>query len=158
MRGRGCGRGLRGLRHFVDSFYQINLSFKSWVVRSSTFCIKVSRKVFLFGEKHVGQLNSSRISLIVSRSKITSASDTPFSGNVGSAGWVNFPVLWKFSQDVMNDHFSSFLLLWHATALCLSFYLSLHKFTCRSKRVTKHMYNMCLPYGKHTFPSCSPHV
>jgi hypothetical protein len=56
------------------------------VVRSSTFCMKVSRKVFLFGKKHVGQSNSSRMSSIVSRSNITSVSDTPFSGKVGSAG------------------------------------------------------------------------
>jgi hypothetical protein len=29
-------------------------------------------------------------------------------------------------------YFSSFLLLQHALALCLSFYLSKHEFTCRS--------------------------
>jgi hypothetical protein len=33
------------------------------------------------------------------------------------------------------------------------FYLSEHEFTCRSTQVTKHMLNMCLPHGKHTFTS-----
>jgi hypothetical protein len=46
--------------------------------------------------------------------------------------------------------------------MCLPYafysYLSEHKFTCRSTQVTKHMLNMCLPYGKHTFTSYLPHV
>jgi hypothetical protein len=48
--------------------------------------MKVLRKLFLLEKERVGQLNSSRISLIVLRSNITSVSDTPFSGKVGSAG------------------------------------------------------------------------
>jgi hypothetical protein len=43
-------------------------------------------------------------------------------------------------------------------ALCLSFYLSEHEFTCRNTRVAKHMCNMCLPHGKHTFTLYLPHV
>jgi hypothetical protein len=38
------------------------------------------------------------------------------------------------------------------------FDLSEHEFTCRSTRVTKHMLNMCLPHGKHTFTSYLLHV
>jgi hypothetical protein len=64
----------------------MNLSFKNWVVRSSIFCMKVSRKLFLFKKERVGQSNSLRMSSIVSRSNCTSVSDTPFSGKVGSAG------------------------------------------------------------------------
>jgi hypothetical protein len=93
---RGSGRSLR---HVVDSFYWMNLSLRNWVVWSSTFFMNLSRKLFLFEEERVGQPNSSRMSLIVSRSSNTSVSDTPFSGKVGSAGWVKFSVLWKFSQD-----------------------------------------------------------
>jgi hypothetical protein len=69
----------------------------------------------------------------------------------------------KASDNGDNDrcykhYFSSFLLILHVLALCLSFYLSKHKFTCRSTRVTKHMSNMCLPHSKHTFSSCLTHV
>jgi hypothetical protein len=38
------------------------------------------------------------------------------------------------------------------------FYLSEHEFTCRNTRVTKHMLNMCLPHGKHTFTLYLQHV
>jgi hypothetical protein len=43
--GRRCGRSMR---HIVNSFYWINHSLRNWVVQSSTFCMKVSKKVFLF--------------------------------------------------------------------------------------------------------------
>jgi hypothetical protein len=48
--------------------------------------MKVSRKLFLLEKERVGWSNSSRISLIVSRSNITLVFDTPFSGKIGSAG------------------------------------------------------------------------
>jgi hypothetical protein len=38
------------------------------------------------------------------------------------------------------------------------FYLSIHNFTCRDTRVTKHMLNMCLPHGRHAFTSYLQHV
>jgi hypothetical protein len=78
--------GVEEVRGILSTVYWINLSFKNWVVQSSTFCMKVSRKLFLLEGEHVGRSNSSRISLIVSRSSITSVFDTPFSGKVGSAG------------------------------------------------------------------------
>jgi hypothetical protein len=78
--------GAEEVQGILLTVYWINLLFKNWVIRSSTFCMKVSRKLFLLEGKHVGRSNSSRISLIVSRSSITSVSDTPFSGKVGSAG------------------------------------------------------------------------
>jgi hypothetical protein len=39
---------------------------------------------------------------MVSRSNNTLVSDIPFSGKVGSAGCVDFPVLQKVSQDAMH--------------------------------------------------------
>jgi hypothetical protein len=69
------------------------------VVRLSTLCIKVSRKVLLLELKCVGWSNSVRILSIVSMIDRTSMFDTHFSGKVGSAGCVNFLVLWKVSQD-----------------------------------------------------------
>jgi hypothetical protein len=51
------------------------------VVRSSTLCIKLSKKVFLLEVQRVGWLNSARILSIVSRSDKTSVSDICFSGN-----------------------------------------------------------------------------
>jgi hypothetical protein len=47
----------------------------------------------------VGRSNSSRISLIVSRSCKTSEFRIPFSGKVGNAGCVNLPALQNISQD-----------------------------------------------------------
>jgi hypothetical protein len=65
---------------------------------------------------------------------------------------------WNKSIRCYEQYISSFLLLQHAFALCLSFYLSEHEFTCRNTQVAKHMCNMCLPHGKHTFTSYLPHV
>jgi hypothetical protein len=78
--------GVEEVQGILSTVYWINLSFKNWVVQSSTFCMKVSGELFLLEEECVGRSNSSRISSIVSRSSITSVSDTPFSGKVGSAG------------------------------------------------------------------------
>jgi hypothetical protein len=61
-------------------------------------------------------------------------------------------------DNVTNNTFLLFFFSSHALALCFSSYLSEHEFTCRSTRVTKHMSNMCLPHGKHTFASYLPHV
>jgi hypothetical protein len=72
------------------------------VVRSSTSCIKVSRKVLLLELECVGQLNSARMSSIVSRIDKTSVSNTRFSSKVGSAGCVDFLVLRNVSQDAMR--------------------------------------------------------
>jgi hypothetical protein len=33
-----------------------------------------------------------------------------------------------------------------------------HEFTCKNTQVTKHMSNMCLLHGKHTFALHFPHV
>jgi hypothetical protein len=72
------------------------------VVQLSIPCIKLSRKVFLLEVTCVGWSNSARISLIVSMIDRTSMSDTHFSGKVGSAGCVDFPVLRNVSQDAMR--------------------------------------------------------
>jgi hypothetical protein len=72
--------------------YWMKCSLRYWVVRSSTNCIKVSRKVLLLELKCVGQSNSARMSSIVSRIDKTSISDTCFSGKIGSAGCVDFLV------------------------------------------------------------------
>jgi hypothetical protein len=83
-------------------FYWIKRLLRYWVVWLSILCIKLSRKVFLLEETCVGWSNSVRISLIVSMIDRTSMSDTRFSGKVGSAGCVDFPVLRNVSQDVMR--------------------------------------------------------
>jgi hypothetical protein len=90
------------MRHIVDSsFYWMKQLLRYWVVWSSTFCIKLSRKVFLLGVECVGQSNSARISSIVSRSDKTSVSNICFSGNVGSTGCVDLLVLQNVSQDAI---------------------------------------------------------
>jgi hypothetical protein len=72
------------------------------VVRLSTSCIKVSRKVLLSDLECVGRSNSAKMSSMVSRINKTSVSDTCFSGKVGSAGCVDFPVLQNVSQNAMH--------------------------------------------------------
>jgi hypothetical protein len=86
QRSNGKRKRMKHEACLLTVFYWMNLLFRNWVVRSSTFCMKVSRKLFLYEKERVGQSNSLRMSSIVSRSNITSVSDTPFSGKVGSAG------------------------------------------------------------------------
>jgi hypothetical protein len=82
--------------------YWMKRSLRYWVVQSSTSCIKVSRKVLLLELECVGRSNSARMSSIISRIDKASVSDTRFSGKVGSAGCVDFPVLLNVSQDAMR--------------------------------------------------------
>jgi hypothetical protein len=90
---------VRGI--WLTVVYWMKHSLRYWVVQLSTSCIKVSKKVLLLELEHVGQSNSVRISLIVSRSSNTSVSDTRFSSKVGSTGCVDLLVLWNVLQDAI---------------------------------------------------------